>query len=64
MINPDYSEARFLLAAVMELAAIVMRFLGYLDEGHFVTIVSIVLGLYSAHSLADDKIRDRKGDPT
>lgn len=56
----DYGEARFLLAAVMEGAAILMRFTGFLDEGHFVTVASIVLTLYSAHSLADDKIRDRK----
>jgi hypothetical protein len=54
----DYGEARFILAILMEITAIYMRFRGYLDETHFVTVVSIVLGLYSGHSLADDKIRD------
>jgi hypothetical protein len=59
----DYGEARFILAFLMEVAVIVMRFKGFLDEGHFVAVASIVLGLYSAHSLADDKIRDARGDP-
>ena len=57
----DYGEARFVLAAVMEATAILMRFMGYLDETHFVEIVSITLGLYSAHQLADDKLRDARG---
>lgn len=59
-MNTDYGEARFCLAGILEVAAIIMRTMGYLDETHFVEVVTVVLGLYSAHSLADDKIRDAK----
>jgi hypothetical protein len=55
----DYGEARFFLASTSLITAIAMHYHGLLDEGHFVQLVSTVLLLYSAHSLADDKIPDR-----
>jgi hypothetical protein len=58
----DYGEARFFLAVTTLITVIGMRFHGYLEETHFVELVSVVLGLYSAHQLADDKFPDRCGN--
>ena len=58
----DFGEARFVLAALVLVAAIGALFVRIVDQGHFVDLVGIVLTLYSAHSVADDKLRDRKGD--
>jgi hypothetical protein len=62
-MNPDFGEARFILAVAITVTSIVALFTRFIDQGHFVTIVSIVLGLYTAHSMVDDKIRDWKGLP-
>jgi hypothetical protein len=55
----DYIEARFFLACTSLITAIAMHTQGLLNESNFVTLMSVVLGLYSAHSLADDKLPDR-----
>lgn len=62
-MKEDYTEARFILAFLLILASIVALFTRHMDQEHFVAVVTIVLGLYSAHSIADDKLRDRKDAP-
>ena len=60
-MNPDYSEARFILAVLIVLTAIVALFTKFLTGGEFVAIATATLTLYTAHSAIDDKIRDWKG---
>ena len=45
---------KFLIAALALVASFVLAVLGRLDGGHFVTIVTIVVGAFTAaHTVAD-----------
>lgn len=55
----DYGQARFVLALMASGVACVALFTGYLTGGQWLAAQGTILGLYSAHSVLDDKIPDR-----
>jgi hypothetical protein len=56
----DYSEARFILAMIATMVGSVALFSRHLTGGEWVAIQGTILGLYTAHSICDDKIPDRR----
>ena len=62
-LNPDYGEARFILALIATVNASVALFTKFLTGGEWVTVQATILGLYTAHSVIDDKFRDMKEVP-
>lgn len=63
-MNPDFGEARFILAVAATVIACVALFTRFITGGEWVAIEGTILGLYSAHSVLDDKIRDWRGNGT
>ena len=61
-MNPDFGEARFLFGMIATLVATVGLFTKFLTGGEFVALQTTILTLYTAHSVVDDKFRDRKED--
>jgi len=59
----DYQEARFTLALIASLVALVALFTRFMDQDHYLHLQEVILGLYAAHSLLDDKLRDRRAPP-
>jgi hypothetical protein len=57
---PDFGEARFILAMIATMVASVALFTHHLTGGEWVAIEGTILGLYTAHSICDDKIPDRR----
>jgi hypothetical protein len=57
---PDFGEARFILAALASVVVCLALFTRFVDQEHFVKLQAIILGLYAAHSILDDKLPDRR----
>ena len=57
----DFAEVRALLAMAALVILTVLVWTGHIGDGSFAACFSVVFGCYTAHSLADDKIRDRPG---
>lgn len=63
-MNPDYGEARFILAVAITILSAVFLCIGLIHETTWGATQATILGLYSIHSMVDDKVRDCKNDTT
>ena len=57
---PDFGQARFILALLASVVVCAALFAHFVDQEHFVKLQAIILGLYAAHSILDDKLPDRR----
>lgn len=59
----DYGEARFILALLCLVVSSLFLTIHLIDESTWKQVIGWILMLYSAHSLLDDKLPDKRLPP-
>jgi hypothetical protein len=61
MTQPEWWKPKFFQTAFAQIASTVALFTGNLDQGGFVTVTTLVIGLFSAASVVENKLMKPDG---